>query len=267
MDAIAIGPLVMAADRFAVVLGIFVFTASTAMIARRVDACFDAWSWWVVIGGILAARLGHVVVYWPSFAKEPWRIPALWDGGFHWPSAAALILLSMVFVLRTMRQRLLAFIPLALALFVWNATWQLTGGTQAIPLPNLSLATFTGGNHAIAEQTKRPRVINLWATWCPPCRREMPMMAEIAASTEGVDFYFANQGEGRDAIARYLAKEGLEFKTILIDQFSELSQHYGARGLPATLFIDADGVMKHAHLGEISRENFKASIARLTAGN
>lgn len=267
MDAIAVGPLVMAADRFAVVLGFFVFTASTALIARRVDARFDIWSWWVLIGGILAARLGHVVMHWPGFVSEPWRIPALWDGGFHWPSAAAIILLSMVLVLKTMRQRLWAFIPLALALFVWNASWQLTGAAQAIELPKLSLPTFAGDAHAVGVQTKRPRVINLWATWCPPCRREMPMMAEVSASTGGVDFYFANQGEGRNAIAGYLAKEGLEFKTILVDQFSELSQHYGARGLPATLFIDADGVLKHAHLGEISRENFEASIARLTASN
>lgn len=267
MDAIAIGPLVMAADRFAVGLGIFVFTASTAMIARRVDTRFDAWSWSVLIGGILAARLGHVMVHWPSFAREPWRIPALWDGGFYWPAAAALICLSILFVLKTMRQRLWSLVPLGLALITGNTAWQLTGGAQAIELPNISVSTFAGEAHSVGVKTNRPRVINLWATWCPPCRREMPMMAEVSASTGGVEFYFANQGEGRNAIAGYLAKEGLEFKTILVDQFSELSQHYGARGLPATLFIDADGVLKHAHLGEISRENFEASIARLTASN
>jgi thiol-disulfide isomerase/thioredoxin len=108
-----------------------------------------------------------------------------------------------------------------------------------------------------------PRVVNLWATWCPPCRREMPMMAELAADTEGVAFVFANQGEGKQAVRRYLASAGLSLETILIDPFSALSRFYGAPGLPATLFIDAEGILRHAHLGEISREVLQSNIDRL----
>ena len=106
-------------------------------------------------------------------------------------------------------------------------------------------------------------VINLWATWCPPCPRDMPMMAEVAGSTDEADFVFANQGESRDAVDRYLAENGMALDHVLLDSFGELARHYGAPGLPATLFVGADGVLSHAHLGEISRETLQSRISGL----
>ena len=267
MGAVTIGPLVVAADRFAVVLGIFAFIAVTTVLARRIDPRFQAWSGWVLIGGIAGARLGHVAIHWRNFAEEPWRVIALWEGGFYWPTAAAAIILLVLFALKTARQRLWSVLPLAAALVIWNTAWQLTGGTQAIPLPGIAFSTMAGEPHALDVTAGKPKIINLWATWCPPCRREMPMMAEIAASSSAVDFVFANQGEDRQAIAQYLSGEGLELDTVILDAFSELSRHYGAPGLPATLFIGADGILRHAQIGEISRETLQSNIGRLTGGN
>lgn len=266
MGAVTIGPLVLAADRIAVVLGIFAFIAVTTVLARRIDPRFQTWSGWGLIGGIAAARLGHVAIHWRSFAEEPWRVIALWDGGFYWPTAAAAIILLVLVALRTARQRLWSVLPLAAAVLIWNIAWQLTGGTQAIPLPEAAFSTMAGEPHALHADTGKPKIINLWATWCPPCRREMPMMAEIAASSEAVDFVFANQGEDRQAIAQYLSDEALELDTVILDAFGDL-RHYGAPGLPATLFIGADGLLRHAQIGEISREILQSNIARLTGGN
>ena len=99
MNAVSLGPIVMAADRFAVILGMFTFIIVTGILARRIDQRFNAWSWWVLIGGIVAARAGHVLVHWQSFAAEPLRMFALWEGGFHWPTALAAIALSVFLVL------------------------------------------------------------------------------------------------------------------------------------------------------------------------
>lgn len=93
------------------------------------------------------------------------------------------------------------------------------------------------------------------------------MMADVAASTSDAEFIFANQGEGRQAVERYLAQAGLSLDTILLDQFGDLGRHYRAPGLPATLFVGGDGVLRHAHLGEISREVLQSNIARLRADN
>ncbi len=267
MNAISLGPLVMAPDRFAVVLGIFAFILVTGMIARRVDARFHAWSWWVLVGGIAAARLGHVLFHWDSFAAEPLRVLALWQGGFSWPAALAAIALSVFVVLGTARLRLWALLPLAMGLVVWNTAWQISGGTQAIALPAAAFETIAGRQHLFGAETGKPKVINLWASWCPPCRREMPMMADVAAGTSDAEFIFANQGEGRQAVERYLALAGLSLDIVLLDQFGDLGRHYRAPGLPATLFVGSDGVLRHAHLGEISREVLQSNIARLLAGN
>lgn len=263
MNAVSLGPLVLAADRFAVVLGMLVFVLVAGMLARRVDARFAGWSWWVLLGGIAAARLGHVLVNWSSFMQEPWRVVALWQGGFHWPSAAVAVAASVVLVLRSGRLRLWALLPLALAVVVWNTTLQLTTSSQNVALPAMTFAMLDGGTYPLDAPSGTPRVVNLWATWCPPCRREMPMMADVAATTDGLDFVFANQGEDAQRIDAYLADVGLSLELVLLDQFRDLARHYGAPGLPTTLFIAADGTLQHAHLGEISREVLQARIAAL----
>jgi thiol-disulfide isomerase/thioredoxin len=263
MNAVSLGPLVLAADRFAVILGIFTFILVTGIITRRIDDRFHSWSWWVLLGGIAAARLGHVLLHWQSFAAEPLRIFAVWDGAFYWPAGAVAIAASILLVLRTARLRLWALLPLALGFVVWNTAWQLTGDTQAIALPASTFRTLSGDTYSLSAPSGKPMVINLWATWCPPCRREMPMMAELARSMEGAEFVFANQGESRDLIERYLADNGISLDHVLLDQFGDLARHYGAPGLPATLFVGVDGVLEHAHLGEISRETLQSRISGL----
>lgn len=263
MNAVSLGPLVMAADRFAAVLGIFVFMIVAGLVARRAGKRLQSWSWWVLGSAIIAARLGHVVVHWNSFAQEPLRILAVWQGGFYWPPAVVAVALSLVLVLKDQRLRLWALLPLMLGLVVGNAAWQITGTTRAVALPAAAFQTLDGQTHELESRSDVPKVINLWATWCPPCRREMPMMAEIASSRDDVEFVFANQGEGREDIEGYLQGNNIKLGTVLLDPFREMSRHYGAPGLPATLFISADGALRYAHLGEISRENLQTRIAQL----
>lgn len=263
MGAVSIGPLVLAADRFAVVLAIFLFSIITGILGHRVDTVFHRWFWWVGIGGLVAARLGHVAIHWQSFAEEPWRIPAFWQGGFFWPAGAAAVALTLVLVLTNVRQRLWALLALTLSVFVWNVTWQLTSSTNALPLPAGIYQSLAGAPVSLENGSGKPMVVNLWATWCPPCRREMPMMAKVSETSVDVDIVFANQGEGRERVAGYLAAENLVLRTVLLDPFSELSRHYGAVGLPMTLFIGADGILNHAHFGEISKEILQSNIARL----
>nr|WP_244510698.1 TlpA disulfide reductase family protein [Microvirga guangxiensis] len=81
--------------------------------------------------------------------------------------------------------------------------------------------------------------MNLWASWCPPCRREMPMMAEMAAARDDVTFLFVNQGERRTTIEGYLNKEKLTLPNVLLDARMDVPRHYSTPGLPVTLFIGA----------------------------
>lgn len=263
VNAIELGPLVLAADRFAAVLGIFTFMLVAGFVANRVEGKFNLWTWVALIGGIIAARVVHVALHWQNFAAEPLRAFAIWDASFFWPAGIAAAFVSIFIVLKTLEARLWAVLPIGLGVVVWNVSGLLMAGAPIVALPESTYQTLAQTPYTLDANNGRPKVINLWATWCPPCRREMPMMADIAANTDGVDFIFANQGEGYEQVEQYLAREGIELETVLLDSTHELSRHYRMRGLPVTLFIDADGTLNRAHMGEISRETLETRIGQL----
>src|SRR5690606_6628168 len=99
-----------------------------------------------------------------------------------------------------------------------------------------------------------------WATWCPPCRREMPVLAAAQQRETGVEFIFANQGEPMEAVQTYLASEALELRNVLLDPRMQLSQHMGTQGMPTTLFFDATGTLVHTHMGELSTATLKRGL-------
>lgn len=106
---------------------------------------------------------------------------------------------------------------------------------------------------ATASLAGRPLVINLWATWCGPCRREMPMLMEVAATRSDVTFLLLNQGEAKGVVRRYLEDNGLSAANVALDPGSDAGRRLGAPGLPMTLFISADGLVRSSRTGEISR--------------
>ncbi|NMG37803.1 redoxin family protein [Chelativorans sp. ZYF759] len=263
MNAINIGPLMLSTDRVSALIGIAVFLAVTAIIARRMGEPLGRWSTHAFLAGVVAARLGHVAINWETFAPEPWRIVAIWQGGFHWQTGVIVAIMLLFFLVRPAGQRVAGIASLAAGLFVWHSATLLTSGVEPIELPQHPLHTLAHEPVQLAALGGQPMVVNLWATWCPPCRREMPMMADVAAATSDVTFVFANQGEDAPRIRSYLGGEQLFLPNVLMDGLGELGRHYGARGLPATLFIDTEGTLVDMHLGEISREAFVEKIGAL----
>jgi thiol-disulfide isomerase/thioredoxin len=265
MQAVSIGPLVFASDRLAVITGIGAFMIATSIISTRLDPRIGRWSTWTLVSGLVVARMGHVIENATSFAAEPWRILAVWQGGFSWPWGAAAVVIVSALLLRTRRAAIGAALALGIALFSWNLVWQLTNATPSTPMPSLTLERIEGGPASLTSFSGAPVVLNLWASWCPPCRREMPMMAELARRTKDVTFLFVNQGESRAAIEAYLANQKLSLPNVLLDQRQDVARHYTMPGLPVTLFIAADGRLRSVHVGEISREALAAAVMRLQA--
>jgi thiol-disulfide isomerase/thioredoxin len=130
---------------------------------------------------------------------------------------------------------------------------------DAAALPSLPLRTLEGEPVLLGAIAKgRPTVVNLWATWCPPCREEMPQLASAQQRETAVQFVFANQGESAAVVRRYLYDEILALDNVLLDPDSRLSRAVGAKGLPTTLFYDARGRLVDRHAGALS----KAALAR-----
>lgn len=209
---------------------------------------------------VLVARLSFVAVYIDDFSGAWWRVLDIRDGGFiAWPGVGAALLAGGWLIWRDRELRK----PLGLALVVGLASWTFASfGWHAFErgtrLPEIALRDIDGRSVSLVDYSGKPLVINLWATWCPPCRREMPVLAEAQANNREVVFLFVNQGEGESEIRQFLQSHDLGLRNVLIDSGGRLGQHVGSRALPTTLFYDADGRQAGSHLGELSR----ASLAR-----
>jgi len=263
MNAVAVGPLMLAGDRLAAIIGIAAFMIVSAILSGRIDSRIGQWSNQSLIAGFIAARAGHVIGHLDNFLAEPWRILAVWQGGFSLLWGLVAVLAVTAVHVRTVRMGLATGAAVAASLFVWTVVDQLATASAGTPAPTQVMEQLDGPPMALTDTSGEPAVVNIWATWCPPCRREMPLLAEVAASRKDVSFLFVNQGEGRETIKSYLASGRLALDHVLLDQTMSLPRHYGTPGIPVTLFIRADGTLMTAHMGEISREALTETIIRL----
>lgn len=263
MNALQLGPLVLSGERFAIIAGIFVFMIGTGLLASRVSERFNLWSTVVVFAGLAAARLGHVAGNWQYFHDDPLRILAVWQGGFQWVWVVPVLLVVSIVLLKTTTERAWAIAPAGVSAFVFTLIYQLASATEPMPAPHIALESLDGPAVILAQGDGRPTVINLWASWCAPCRREMPALEQAEQANPDVRFVMVNQGEGRQKVQDFLEMEGITMQHVLLDQGMQVQRHYRTVGLPVTLFLNADGTLRHAHVGEIAPEQIAHQIARL----
>lgn len=216
--------------------------------------------------GLLAARLGYVLRWWPEYAVAPWSILAIGDGGFLWwiglPAALAFVGWRSAGQPR-LRTPLLAGIAAGmLAWFALGATLALLQ-RSAPPLPDIAVVTLDGSPARLDASAGKPVVLNLWATWCPPCRREMPVFEDAVQAYPEVHFVLLNQGEDAATISNYLDREGLHLHAqVLLDLHSLAMPATNTRGLPTTLFFDADGHLVDTHMGELTRASLADTLRK-----
>lgn len=145
---------------------------------------------------------------------------------------------------------------------VWTRPGLPTPGGVSDTLPALRLEHLDGRSVDLASFRGRPMVLNLWASWCAPCRRELPMMSRLAQQRPEVTFVFVDQREARPQVEAYLAEQALSLDWVLLDPHGDLADRVHASGLPVTLFFDASGTLVDRHLGEIDTvELFNALTA------
>jgi thiol-disulfide isomerase/thioredoxin len=131
-------------------------------------------------------------------------------------------------------------------------------------LPKAALTTLAGGPVDLVQlAADKPMVINLWATWCPPCRREMPLLAAAQEQETGISFVFANEGEDRETIKRYLASVQLDLANVVLDPAAGIGREIGSIGLPITLFYNKSGRQVDTHIGGLSEDSLANKLDRL----
>lgn len=261
MDGILqIGPLAMATDRLLAIAAIWGFVAGAGLISRRWGDRAVRASWIVSLIGVLAARIGYVLANLDAFLVEPSSMLAIWQGGFSILAGLGAAAVAIVAMLGWSRAGKAMLATLAgLALLHTGAASLLAPAKR--PMPELVLTNLEGREIALGEP-RQPKVINLWATWCPPCRREMPMLIDVAADS-AVPVLLANQSEDEATIRAFLSEQDLADGAVLADPRSELGRAIASPALPSTLFVNAAGEIVDVHVGEISRAALTAAIRDL----
>lgn len=216
--------------------------------------------------GLLGGRLGFVVAHWRDYADSPWALLQLGDGGFLLGTALLAGLGWGVWRLRRWPGLRRPVWTGALAgLLCWGG---LTLGAaylqqSRIALPALSLQTLQGQPVLLSATDGKPAVVNLWASWCGPCRREMPMFARAQQRHPDVRFLFVNQGESAEEVQQFLSAQGLALEHVLLDADSATSTRLQVHAYPTTLFFDSQGRLQALHLGELSAAGLQARLDRL----
>jgi len=123
------------------------------------------------------------------------------------------------------------------------------------PAPQLSLNKVSGGKISLAELKGRPVMVNFWATWCVPCRKEMPVLDRFLKSRKetGLEILLVNYKESKKIVDAFVKKNNFSFK-ILLDESGETSNKFGVFGLPTTFFISRQGDIIYTHIGELTDE-------------
>jgi thiol-disulfide isomerase/thioredoxin len=136
------------------------------------------------------------------------------------------------------------------------------GGSDDVAerLPDIEVQTLRGGEAFPARRARGPAVVNLWATWCAPCKRELPEFEAVHRSVAGeVTFVGVNIGDDGDKAADYLDDLGITYDQYL-DVDSELTAALKTATLPMTLIIDEDEKIVLRHIGPLDQDELIAAI-------
>ena len=118
--------------------------------------------------------------------------------------------------------------------------------------PPLELADPEGAVHRLADYRGKVVLVNFWATWCAPCRAEMPSLERLRASLEGRPFAVlaVNVGENPRAAREFADKLPVRF-TILMDRDVRATKAWGAKLLPVSFLVGPDGSIRYSYLGDL----------------
>lgn len=256
MSSLQLGPLALPLPPLVLAVAAALGLALGKRLGRSVGVDAEPALLRMFLLGLVASRLGFVWEWRAVYLHEPLGILDIRDGGWE-PVAgfAAAWLYGLVLVQRQPSLRK----PLMAATFALLVSWTagevaiatLVGGSRQ-PMPALSLPAVDGRSVALASFVGKPTVVNLWATWCPPCRREMPLLHQAQAAHPELNFVFVNQGEARDVIRRYLQGQGIVLQNVLIDERKATGAAFNEQALPTTLFFDAQGLLVSSRVGALS---------------
>jgi thiol-disulfide isomerase/thioredoxin len=268
MLTVNIGPLMLPLQQAMLIAAVAVAFSVSHVIGRRQKSrgvghiLSD-----MLIAALLTARLAFVVTWFDLYRATPWAMLDIRDGGYTpWAGIVAMLLVAAWHGWRVTA----SCKPLGLALASGALAYGVLSGASLMikdgpaALPATALTTLAGQATGLARLADgKPLVVNLWASWCPPCRREMPLLARAQKEQGGIAFVFVNQGEKQDIVQHYLSGSGSGVSNVVLDRNTALGKAVGSMALPTTLFYDASGQLRATHIGELSAASLADKLGQL----
>ena len=134
------------------------------------------------------------------------------------------------------------------------------GGDTASGKPekakDFTLKNLAGEEVSLSRFQGQPVMINFWASWCNPCRDELPLIETMYEKFQDQGFVVVavNSGESAGAVQAFATEQGLTFP-ILLDEDMKITALYRVRGLPVSVFVDTQGMITNQHVGMLEEKN------------
>lgn len=131
--------------------------------------------------------------------------------------------------------------------------------------PDFQLYGLDGKPISLSNLHGKPVLLNFWATWCSPCRAEMPYLQQVYEewSAKGLVLLAINKGENAAQVREFMQSYNLSFP-VLLDTGESIAQKYNIRGIPTTFFIDKDGIIQDVRIGAFqSKAEIERSLSKL----
>lgn len=159
-------------------------------------------------------------------------------------------------------------------LAVYTATLQLdttqgneVGLTRGMLAPDFALKTTSGDQIRLSDLKGKPVLINFWATWCAPCRLEMPyMQSRYERFSPELEILAVNYAESADQVNVFQKEMGVTFD-LLLDLDASIQDLYQVRGYPSSYFVDRDGIIQAVHIGIMTEAQLDDFLEELGLAN
>jgi len=220
--------------------------------------------WTSIWISLIFARAVFVLTHYDLYFSNPIDIIKIQDKGFNF--IAGIVAGSSWFI---WKNYLLKKHVLVISICLFGLVQIIGNGltknisNQQQGYPDLSFEALDQQPKGLEAFIGKPTVVNLWASWCPPCHREMPVFKQAQLDNPNVQFVFINQGETSETIKSYLDRNEFNFKHVLLDPSGEMAQSMKMFGLPSTLFFNEKGELIERHMGELSEPMLKQYLEKI----
>lgn len=166
-------------------------------------------------------------------------------------------------------KRWLVFFAGVVVVFAVLVTWTRQPNRKVLPAQDFLLPDLQGQAVRLSQLKGKVVMLNIWTTWCPPCRKEMPTMEALYRRLRDADFVMlavSQDVDGHKTVLPYVREGGYTFP-VLLDVRGEVGRRYGVTGYPETFIIDRQGHIVYHHIGynDWSQPTVEQALRRLIA--